>query len=377
MTESGATGPFVPGHGQMPPYLAGREAERRALNELLDYPRAGRGAPRNALLYGPRGNGKTALLRWIEQEVAAAGEAMDVVLLTPSEVPDLDRLATRLAPPAGFRSLRPANLSFHIGIGKAGWELRGQPASLAPLLAARCARRPLVLLLDEAQTLDPDLGQLLLNAGQVVSAKAPFLLVMAGTPDLPRHLDTMSATFWGRAKRLGIGRLDAAPATEALTRPLAALTPPITFDASVLRQIMEKSQGYPYFLQLWGAALWRAAKAHGTTRIDDVVAAAAGSEFDPERAACYEDRYDELEKSGLLDVAARVAAGFDERATLRSRELNAVIAAALPAGCSTAQVLACRGRLAGIGYVWMPPGEGNVWQPGIPSLMDYVRRQSA
>ena len=313
----------------------------------------------------------------MEHEVEAAGEAMDVIRLTPSEVPDPDCLATRLAPPAGFRSLRPDNLSFHVGIGKADWELGGQPASLTPLLVARCARRPLVLLLDEAQTLDPDLGRLLLNAGQVVRAKAPFLLVMAGTPDLQRHLDTMSATFWSRARKLGIGRLDAASAAEALTRPLAELTPPVTFDASVLRQTMEESQGYPYFLQLWGAALWRAARAHGTTRIDDVVAAAAGSEFDPERTACYEDRYDELERSELLEVAARVAAGFDERATLRSRELNAVIAAALPAGHSTARVLACRDRLAGIGYVWKSPGEGNVWQPGIPSLMDYVRRQTA
>ena len=377
MTKPHDASPFVPGHGQMPPYLAGRAAEREALNELLDYLRTGRGAPRNAVLSGPRGNGKTALLRWFEHEVQAANEAMDVIWLTPSEVPDMDRLATWLAPPGGCKSLYPSKPSAHLGIGRAGWELGGQSASLTSLLVARCSRRPLVLLIDEAHTLDHDLGRLLLNVGQMVCAQAPFLLVMAGTPDLQRHLDQMSATFWTRARKLAIGRLDAAAASAAVTRPLAEQTPPITFDESALRRVIDESQGYPYFLQLWGAALWRAARRRGTNRIDEVLVAAAASDFDPERTACYEDRYDELERSELLDVAARVAAGFGARATLPSRELNAVIAEALPAGHSTAQVLDCRDRLAGIGYVWKPPAAGNAWQPGIPSLMDYVRRQMA
>ena len=66
--------PFVPGRGQMPPYLAGREAAQTRLNDLLAYLRVGRGAPRDAVLSGPRGNGKTVLLRWFQHEIEAGGE---------------------------------------------------------------------------------------------------------------------------------------------------------------------------------------------------------------------------------------------------------------------------------------------------------------
>lgn len=129
--------PFVPGHGQMPPYLAGREREQAALRDLLAYLRAGTGAPRSAVLAGPRGNGKTALLRWFCREAETVD--VDAVWLTPSEIADLDELATRLVPPQRFTSLRPDNLAFHIGIGKLGWQLDGRRGSLAPLLTARCS----------------------------------------------------------------------------------------------------------------------------------------------------------------------------------------------------------------------------------------------
>ena len=184
-----AVNPFVPGRGQLPPFLAGREEEQRALGELLAYLQAGRGAPRDAILSGPRGNGKTVLLRWFQQEVEASARKIDTVWLTPSELGSLDALATLLVPPRQFRALRPDTLSFSIGIGRLGWELGGRSGSLTRLLAARCGQRPLVLLLDEAHTLDEGVGQALLNASQSVSAEAPFLLAMAGTPGLQEHLN--------------------------------------------------------------------------------------------------------------------------------------------------------------------------------------------
>ena len=181
MREQPPINPFVPGHGALPPFLAGRGAEQQELMRLLAYVRAGRGAPRSAVLSGPRGNGKTVLLRWFEREIEAAGK-VDVVWRTPSDLPSLDALATTLVPPARFRSLLPDTLSVSIGIGRLGWELGGNPGTLAELLTLRCAHRPLVILLDEAHTLDEGVGRALLNAGQSVAATAPFLLVLAGTP---------------------------------------------------------------------------------------------------------------------------------------------------------------------------------------------------
>ena len=284
-------------------------------------------------------------------------------------------MANALVPPSRFASLRPETLSFSVGIGRLGWELGGQGRSLTSLLTLRCARRPLVLLLDEAHTLARDVGQALLNAAQIVSAEAPFLLVMAGTPGLPPHLNTLSATFWSRAEKLGIGRLDEAAATLALARPMAEQSPPLDFDPTVLARVVKESQRYPYFIQLWGAALWTVARSANAAQITDSLADSAAVEFAQQRSAYYEDRREELERQELLPVAAHLAAAFSDRATLRSSDLNSIIGEAL-ATPSTQQVLDRRDRLSTVGYVWKPPDAGDAWQPGIPRLMDYVAAHS-
>ncbi len=374
-TRSGQLNPFVPGSGRLPPYLAGRETEQERLRGLLAHVLAGQGAPRDAVLSGPRGNGKTALLRWFEQAVGDACAAVDVVWLTPSEARTLDDLATALVPPGRFTTLRPDSLSVSVGLGKVGWQIADRPGALAPLLAERCHRRPLVLLLDEAHTLDAGVGQVLLNAGQTVRANSPFLLVMAGTPDLQRHLNTMATTFWSRAEKLGIGRLDEDAAAAAIVQPFADSVPEAAFDADALAEVLAESQGYPYFLQLWGESLWLAAR--GAARIDASVVRTVRRSVEESRLAYYEDRRDELERMNLLDAAAAVAAAYDGRTTLRGPELDAAISRALGEGEARAEVLRCRDALASTGYVWKPPAAGDAWQPGIPSFMGYVQEQQA
>ena len=375
MSEQTSINPFAPGHGVLPPCLAGRDVEQRELTRLLAYLRGGRGAPRAAVLSGPRGNGKTVLLRWFQQEIEADGR-IDAVWRTPSDLPDLDALATALVPPNRFRSLLPHNLSVSIGIGRLGWNLGGNPGTLTELLRLRCAHRPLVILLDEAHTLDVAVGRALLNTSQSTAATAPFLLVLAGTPGLGLHLDRMSATFWNRARHIGVDLLDDAAAATALERPFAEQNPAMSFDEAPLRRVLDESQRYPYFLQLWGAALWDAATQQKKTRIDETVAATAGRVFGPERSAYYEHRRDELERRDLLRAADAVADAFAARATLAQDELNAVIAGALGLD-STPETVQCRDRLTMLGYVWKPPGGGDRWRPGIPSLMRYLRSPGA
>ena len=377
--------PFVPGRGVLPPYLAGREVEKRALTGILAYVEADRGAPRDVVLCGPRGNGKTVLLRWFQREIEALDGRIEVLWRTPSDLPSVDAMATSLVPPGRFRSTPPDSLSLSIGIGRVGWELGDNLGTLAELLTLRCRQRPLVVLLDEAHTLDPVVGQALLNASQSVSAQAPFLLVLAGTPGLEPQLNAMSATFWDRAEQLAIGLLGRTASEQALTRPFEGEAPPVTFEVAALARVLDDSQCYPYFLQLFGAALWDAVAAGGETTIQGAVVARAVGAFDERRGTYYHHRRNELERAGLLDVASALARAFKGRDSMPQAEVDAAIAGADatsgprgidPSSSPTAhnrhQLIRIRDELAAIGYIWNPPGDRDVWRPGIPSLMAHI-----
>ena len=95
---------FLPGDGKILPHLAGREAAQTLLRKYLGWLQRREDIPHNVTLLGPRGNGKTALLRWLEREALATG-GVDVAWLTPNKIRDLDKLANALAPPGLFTSL--------------------------------------------------------------------------------------------------------------------------------------------------------------------------------------------------------------------------------------------------------------------------------
>lgn len=352
---------------------------------ILAYVEAGRGAPRDVVLCGPRGNGKTVLLRWFQREIAARGNQIDLLWRTPSDLPSVDALATTLVPPRRFRSMLPDTLSLSVGVGRAGWDLRNNPGTLAELLTVRCGQRPLVVLLDEAHTLDPVVGQALLNASQSASGVAPFLLVLAGTPGLEPRLHAMSATFWDRAERLAIGLLERAASADALTRPFGTESPSVTFEEVALQQVLDDSQCYPYFLQLFGAALWDVVMADNKQVIDEAIVARATTIFDERRGTYYRHRRNELQRAGLLNVAAALANAFGERATMSQAEVDEAIVRTQtdvltdapsdergPEPLDPASPIRVRDHLAAVGYVWNPPGDGDVWRPGILSLMRHI-----
>ena len=364
-------GPFRPGPGGLPPYLAGREPEQALFRALLADLQAGRAPPGEVVLHGPRGNGKTTLLAWLERE-AASYPPVEVLRLTPAGVPTEAKLIERLLPTSWWQRLAPREVALH--------GIRWRPGddrhpSLDEALAARMRKAPLVMLLDEAHTLDGAVGRALLNASQQVGRELPFLLVLAGTPGLRSHLNAMQASFWSRAEQRPIDRLETEASAAALREPLAAEH--IDIDADALACVVRGSQGYPYFLQVWGQLLWRQAAGAPASEgmgphIGIAEVEAVRADFDHKRDDYYLHRYEELERQRLLPAARAVADALATEPGLDNPRIEAAIHRGLGPENGEDVVASARTALHHLGYVWRPGGKP-IWEPGIPSLMDYVR----
>ena len=185
MITEDSLGPFQAGDGGLPPYLAGRESEQEICGAFLSRLRNGRPPPREIVFHGPRGNGKTALLAWFQKEVTAS-HAVDTIRLVPAAIRTETKLVERLLPSSWWQRLAPGETSIYGITWRPGED---RPPPLDEALAARSAKKPLVLLLDETHTLAPEVGSALLNASQQVGRKLPFLLVLAGTPELRSRLE--------------------------------------------------------------------------------------------------------------------------------------------------------------------------------------------
>ena len=198
--------------------------------------------------------------------------------------------------------------------------------------------------------------------------------MLAGTPGLRSHLNTMNASFWSRAERRAIGRLDPAASAAAVGNPLRG--DGIRIDEDALAHVVRASHGYPYFVQLWGEAIWRRAAGGEASetgrRLTRAAVAACEAEFARERDDYYLDRYEELEKQHLLPVARAVADAFESRPRLDDPTLDAALRRGLGARSDAERAAAARDALRDLGYVWRPEASPR-WEPGIPSLMDYVR----
>ena len=74
---------FSPGDGAvLPPYLAGRKREQEFFRDRVRALKNRKPIGQDMIVYGPRGNGKTALLRYLQKETlkkrrVEAGYTMD------------------------------------------------------------------------------------------------------------------------------------------------------------------------------------------------------------------------------------------------------------------------------------------------------------
>ena len=355
----------------MPAYLAGRETEQRLIRSELSRLKDAKPG-RDIVIYGPRGNGKTALMEWALSEAQDSG--VGTAHFSSKEIESKEWLARHLA-------ILPSWLTALSGLSVLGVGFkRRDPISgrISSTLARRARRRGLVVAVDEAHTLEIDAGQHLLHAIQVLRfKKMPVVLLLAGTPDLPRHLSSMEASFWNRSKILPLGRLGPRGAADAVRIPMEARGRSISPDA--LAQVATQSHGYPFFLQMWGEMLWEEMSDPARpASLEDMDR--AKPRFEKARNIYYRDRYVELQMAELAVVAARLALAFTGRDKLADLRIDETIRLALESEgqrSDTPSVLTARDRLHDLGYIWSVGDESNFcFEPGIPSLMRYVLRSS-
>lgn len=371
--ETGAPAkcPFLPGFAGVPPYLAGRERQQIELREQLDQLSGGAAPHPPPILFGPRGNGKTALLNWMRQQALDRG--INALELLTSHVRTTEEFVNRFSPNSWWRSM----IEF-ISIRGAEVRLRKDSATLLiEALAKLVKKQPAILFVEEAHTLEPTLEEHLFQATlALISAGEPFQIVLAGTPNLPSHMRTTGVTFWERSLVLPITRLDQRASSDAIRIPLESGGRPIARDA--LERVVQESNGYPYFLQIWGKLLWDVVgETARPLRMEDVNR--VHPQFLEKRNRFYLGRYQELVDRGLLTPAVILAEAFNGTDSLVDFKVNDALKYGLEAknaASKPADVTDARNRLHDLGYIWSPGGTTKqVYFSGIPSLMSFVARQ--
>ena len=276
--------PYAPGAGTQPPELAGRDALRETIRVALE--RVRHGLPsKSILMVGLRGVGKTVLLDRMRDDAEATGiqtmriEAPESRSLPALLSPELRQALLRLSRNAKAKDLAQRALRALAGFAKAlkikysdievGLDFDPEPGladngdlehDLQALIeavgaAAQKGGTALVLFVDELQYVpEKELAALITALHRAAQRRLPVVLVGAGLPQLRGRM--------GRAKSYAerlfdfpeIGALDAVAAKIAIAKPAEAQGVKVNKDA--LDKIVEKTHGYPYFLQEWGKHAW-------------------------------------------------------------------------------------------------------------------------
>jgi hypothetical protein len=143
----------------------------------------------------------------------------------------------------------------------------------------------LVLLLDEAQVIRDEtrasghhpLSLLVASVSSLQKAELPIGMVLCGLPTLTGNLLRARSYTERMFRGEEIGSLGREDAKAALIQPM--VDSPVVIEPGLAERIVEEVEGYPYFLQLWGAELWDAAEIAGVDRFSESLLREALSEI--------------------------------------------------------------------------------------------------
>lgn len=283
------TNPYTPNAGARPDALVGRDDQLTSFDVLLGRLRVGR-TEQSMIITGLRGVGKTVLLAdFSAKTTAAKWQAIEIEV---SKLDDSDfrrRLAQgirqallRMSPPERWRDRAKKAIavlrSFTITIDPDGAltaglntdAARGEADNgdltmdLTDMLvalgeAAKEEETGVVFLVDEVQFLtQAQLEGLITALHKTVQKKLPITMVAAGLPQIAELASEAKSYAERLFKFPKIDHLGPDDARRALTEP--AGDSGVRYDDDALELCLEVTDGYPYFLQELGYAIWPIAR---------------------------------------------------------------------------------------------------------------------
>jgi AAA ATPase domain len=349
--------PYAPGAGTPPPALVGRDAVIADVEVALQRLSAGR-STQHQLLTGLRGVGKTVLLGTL----AAIAESHGYRVIRQEAVGGPDTLvsflrqARRITEDLGSgervrRALRSID-AVRLSIAGTGLEVqRDAPLpdreALADVVvdlgaAAASEGAAVMIAIDEAQLLDPhDLRRILAGVHRCGQDALPVHCLLAGLPNL-LGVVARAATYAERMfATADLGPLTPDQVVEAVTTPAADIG--VRWVPSAVDAIADRSDGYPFFVQVWAYHTWNTAT-HDPISSDDVerAAPAVGQALD---SSFFAARLARIPDSEVAYVRAMASLGAGPH---RSGEVATAM------GRTTSQVAAFRDRLIDEGLLFAP-----------------------
>jgi len=280
--------PYSPGAGNPPPEFAGRAQILEHADIALDRIKAGRPV-RGFILYGLRGVGKTVLLNKISLEAEAKG-LYAVRIESPEErslpailIPTLrstllkiskgetlkSKLGKAMRAIGGFAGALKVkyqdieigfNLDKEAGIADSG-DLEIDLTDLLTAVGEAAAENhtAIVLAVDELQYVpEEQLAALITALHRTSQHQLPVTMIAAGLPQLLAQMGRAKSYAERLFEFNSIDKLDDTAAKDALCKP--ALKEGANYSEDAIREILDQTKGYPYFLQEWGKHCWNIAE---------------------------------------------------------------------------------------------------------------------
>lgn len=269
--------PFTPGNGIMPPYLAGRDKDIRDFDKILTQALI---LPRNIVIYGLRGTGKTVLLHqfkeiaksknWLvierefnekhadEQEFAdAITRDIQTKIFALSSIRKFKTIGKDFA-----KSVAQSKISYKDYSYQFLFEKKKEPLEdyLVKLLENgwktfnRAKKKGVVFLLDEFHNVKDKkiyrnypLASFLTAISHVQRKGMRYFIVLSGLPSLTNNLRRAKSYVERMFNFRELTNLNPEDTYDAIEKPLTKST--ASFSPKLITRLGNETKGYPFFIQ--------------------------------------------------------------------------------------------------------------------------------